>query len=307
MRKRIAVIANAGARACAGGDVAETLKAAFAKQGAEPTIHLVCDGSKLTETAQAAIDAGCDVLVAAGGDGTVSAVAAVAAQAGVTLGVLPLGTLNHFAKDVGLPQTLDAAAAVVVEGIEREVDLGEVNGRVFINNSSLGLYPSVVRRREGHQRLGRSKWSAFARAAWTVMGRYPLVHVTIEADGRRLRRSTPLVFIGNNDYRIAGLQLGTRAALDSGLLAVYVTRDVGRWRLTMFALRALFGRLRETQEFDVLQTDAVTIDLKDRQVRVATDGEVTRIDAPLEYRIRPRALKVVVPAAAEEPDVPAAA
>ena len=164
---------------------------------------------------RAAVD-GCARVVAGGGDGTISTVAALLAGTDKALAVLPLGTLNHFAKDLGLPLELEAAARVAATGRVVRVDVGEVNGRVFINNSSIGLYPRLVRRRQQQQdRLGRGKWAAFLFAGLSVLRRYPFLDVRLEADGRTFSRRTPFVFVGNNDYLMDGLQIGARARLDA--------------------------------------------------------------------------------------------
>ena len=135
------------------------------------------------------------------------------------LGVLPLGTLNHFAKDMKIPLTLEAAAEVIVLGKPSLADVGEVNGRVFLNNSSLGLYPRLVREREQLQSAGSGKWTAFARAAGTLLRQYSQVTVGLETrQGVQLSQKTPFIFIGNNQYRMAGWSIGSRDCLDSGKL-----------------------------------------------------------------------------------------
>lgn len=299
----ITVISNAKSGTAKRAEIDSTLQAEFAKYGAEARIVLVEQGSQLMDAARKAIADGCRTLVAAGGDGTINAVASVVLEENtkgrdVVLGVLPMGTLNHFAKDLGIPLELEEAVRTVVEGVVREVDVGEVNGRTFVNNSSLGIYPTLVLEREQRQQLGRSKWSAFVAAMLTVLGKYPLVHVAIEIDGRKLSRKTPLVFIGNNKYLIEGLRLGKRDRLDEGTLSVFMTRDVGRAKLFWFALRALFGKLREERDFDALETTALRVHTRGRHVRISADGEIDKLAIPLEYRIRPKALRVVAPAGA---------
>lgn len=289
------LIVNCGA-GVRGPVTALQLKQAFLRHGSEVQVVECEPGQSLCAHVEKAVARGSSVIVAAGGDGTVGAVASVLAGTDVVLGVLPLGTLNHFAKDVGIPLALDEAVATVLTGRAVCIDVGEVNGRTFVNNSSIGLYPTMVKNREAHQRLGRRKWSAFWRALLTAIGRYPLIRVAIDVDGNRLTRRTPLLFVGNNDYHIHGLKLGTRDRLDAGRLAVYITRDVGRFKLVWFAVRALLGRLREAVDFDSFTAERLTIHAKHDRLRVAADGEVTLLAAPLEYRIRPQALRVLVPA-----------
>jgi len=289
-------------RSVDGRDIA----AAFASQGESVRIVNILDLPS-DEQARRTLVANHELVVAAGGDGTISAVASIVAGTNVRLGVLALGTLNHFAKDLGIPADLHLAVATIVHGRPQSIDAAEVNGRVFVNNSSIGLYPAVVLKREGHQKLGKGKWSAFVISMLTVLGRYPLMRVTLIVGDRTLSRRTPLVFVGNNTYEIHGLKLGTRACLNDKKLCIYVTRDVGRWKLAWFAMRALFGKLREERDFDALSGTELTVATHGRSIRVATDGEVTRLTPPLKYRIRPGAITVMVPHRPAPPQSPATA
>ena len=167
MSDSVEVIINAAA---GGGteddDRARAVEAAFDACGVPARVSVARGGDEVTELVRRALTNGVRAVVAGGGDGTVGSVAGTLAGTDRPLGVLPLGTLNHFAKDLGLPLELAGAARVVCEGREASVDVGEVNGRVFVNNSSLGLYPRIVRRRERLQaREGSGKWSAFPRSA----------------------------------------------------------------------------------------------------------------------------------------------
>ena len=157
--------------------------------------------------------------MAGGGDGTINAVAGALAGRDTALGVLPIGTLNHFARDVGIPLNLEAAVRILFTGQVKKVDVGEVNGRVFVNNSGIGLYPRIVRVREEAQRRGHVKWVAFLLAVGSVMRRYSLVSVRLRSEETHAAaRGTPFVFVGNNRYEIAGLEIGTRSSLNSGRL-----------------------------------------------------------------------------------------
>jgi diacylglycerol kinase family enzyme len=256
------------------------------------------------EYARSVIDHAPAMIVAGGGDGTVSAVSAVVAGTAIALGVLPLGTLNHFARDVGLPMDIESAVRVLASGRVIGVDVGEVNGRVFLNNSSIGLYPRLVHHWQRQQeRLGRGKWHALLRAALTLLHRYPLMDVRVRTGNQEFNRRTPLVFVGNNAYAMSGLNIGRRARLDSGRLSVYIPRRAGRFGLFRIELRALFGRLDRALDFDLLQTPAVQIDTRRKYARVAVDGEAAGAVTPLDYRIRRGALRVVVPqSGAEAPE-----
>ncbi len=160
-------------------------------------------------------------IVAGGGDGTVNAVAGRLAGIDVALGVLPMGTLNHFARDAGVPGNLEAAVRNLFTGRVKNVDVGEVNARVFVNNSGIGFYPHFVRQREELERRGHPKRIAFVLALQAVVRRYLRLRIEAHMDrAGALERVTPFLFVGNNRYETSGLEIGTRARLDSGRLWV---------------------------------------------------------------------------------------
>jgi diacylglycerol kinase family enzyme len=298
MSKGVEVIINAAAGGSVDDERARAVEAAFASCGVRARVTVVRGGvDDVTEIAQRARSNGARAVVAGGGDGTVGSVAAALAGTDMPLGVLPLGTLNHFAKDLRIPLGLEEAARNICEGREVSVDVGEVNGQVFINNSSLGLYPRIVRRREKLQeREGSGKWSAFFRASLAVLRRYPFLDVRLEADGRRIVRKTPFVFVGNNEYRMESLQMGGRERLDAGCLSLYVAHRTGRLGLLRLAVSALFGRLRQAEDFDSLDAEEIWVETRrPKRLPVATDGEVNAMTTPLHYRVRAGALKVIVP------------
>jgi diacylglycerol kinase family enzyme len=189
----------------------------------------------------------------------------------------------------------ESAVNTIVEGQVVHIDAGEVNGRFFLNNSSLGLYPSIVHEREKQQRLGWGKWPAFAWAALTVMRRYPFLNVRLNVDGKEFVSRTPFVFVGNNEYEMETLNIGSRARLDTGKLSLYVTNRIGRLGLIRLAFRALFGGLRQDKDFLALTTGELWIETRHRRVRAALDGEVTLIHPPLHYQVHPGVLRVIVP------------
>ncbi|XLZ72263.1 diacylglycerol kinase family protein [Massilia sp. SR12] len=297
----MAVIVNAGAGAGYDPTWGTTLAARFADHGLHAEVTLARDANHMMEAARAALAGGARVVVAGGGDGTINALASVVLDSGAVFGVLPMGTLNHFARDLGIPPQLNAAIATLATGHVVRVDVGEVNGRIFLNNSSLGLYPDIVRDRQRQQRrLGRGKWTAFGWATLAALRRFPFLNVRLAMGEADHARRTPFVFIGNNEYQMEGFNIGERARLDGGKLSVYVAQRPTRFGLLKLALRALFGRLRQAREFDVFQACEMSIETRHRRLRVATDGEVTVMAPPLRYRIRPAALPVIVPRPQEE-------
>ena len=273
----------------------DTLRRAFDDAGLEAEV-VPCHGQDVREAAREALKARPAVLVAAGGDGTVSAVASMVRGTPSALGVVPSGTLNHFAKDLGIPLDATQAARTIAAGRRISVDVGEVNGRCFINNASLGLYPGIVRERaRQQQRLRRSKRWAMLWATLAVLDRPPLLELRLEVDGHARDLRAPFVFVGNNDYAMEGFDIGTRARLDAGLLDIYTTRRCSGGGLVMLLLHALFGRLRQADDFLEANARSLRVASRRRRLLVATDGEVVSMDTPLEFVLQPRALEVIVP------------
>ncbi|MET0264081.1 MAG: diacylglycerol kinase family protein [Duganella sp.] len=295
MLNSIVVIVNASAGLGYCGELSSELAEKFRRHGAEPEIVLARSGEEMIARAKQAVSDKVTVVVAGGGDGTINAVASALVGSDTHLGVLALGTLNHFAKDMHIPLDLDQAVANAVLGKPRRVDVGEVNGRIFLNNSSLGIYPDIVRDREKQQKhLGRSKWHAFGRALFVTMRRFPFMSVRLRINGEERLRRTPFVFIGNNEY-LQGVTMGARERLDGGKLWLYVAQKPTRLALLRYAVHALFNRLSAARDFDVLTATELTIDTRHRHLRVATDGEVTVMTPPLSYRSRAGALSVIAP------------
>jgi diacylglycerol kinase family enzyme len=178
------------------------------------------------------------------------------------------------------------------------VDVGEVNGRCFVNNASIGLYPHIVSSREKQQqRLGRSKWVAMLVAIVTVFRRYPMLKVAVEVDGEARPRVTPFVFVGNNRYEMNLMAAGARGCLDRGELSLYFAHRTGRFGLLRIALRGLFGRLDQAKDFEAMCLPAFSIETPKKTLKTAVDGEVTRLVPPLRFRVRPGALRVIAPPA----------
>jgi len=294
-RRRLIAIINAAAGDEGKGAPAEELMPMFAAHDIDAKLVLTRSGDEITAAVRDAMREKPDIIVAGGGDGTINAVAAQLVGTDVALGVLPLGTLNHFAKALHLPLDPVRAAEVVAMGKRAVVDVGEVNGRIFLNNSSLGLYPRLVRRREAQQeKLGRGKWPAALWAAVTLFRLHPILRLRLTVNDDCINRRAAVVFIGNNVYSMSGLSLGDRERLDGGQLSVFVTHRNGRFGLVTLALRALFGRLRGAAGLDAMVTAAIDIESRHSRLPVSIDGEVVSMDAPLRYRIRPRVLTVVV-------------
>ncbi len=293
---RIPVIINATAGTGWDETRLDGLAQAFRDAGVEVELLAARSGDEIRTHAKAALAKNPATVVAGGGDGTISSVAALVHGSPVALGILPLGTLNHFAKDLGVPLDLAEAVAVIARGKVIEVDVGEVNGRMFLNNSSLGIYPDIVRDRKRQQhRLGRGKRWALVWASLTALRRSAFLHLRITVDGVERVVRTPFIFIGNNAYIMEGFQIGKREGLQDGKLSVYFTRRPTRLGLIALGLRALFGRLEQARDFEALLAAEVTVETRHSRLPISGDGEVFAEKSPFEFRIRPRALKVIAP------------
>ena len=267
----------------------------FAKAGVLADVKQV-RGQDLPDAAREAARSDADVVVMGGGDGTMSAGAGALAGTGKAMGLLPLGTLNHFARDLGVPDALEDAVRTVATGVVREIDVGEANGRVFVNNSSIGIYPAMVSLRDAWMDgRGMHKWVAMGRAALTTLRHFPVMRVTLRMLEGGVQLTTPVLFIGNNRYETRPFALGKRERLDQGELWVYLARHTGRWGLLRLGLRAAVGKLDDSKDFEGLGLTELQVDDRRSVIDVAFDGEVCELEPPVQYRIRPKALKVVVP------------
>lgn len=291
----VKIIISAGAGPGDNTKAAQRLAEIFKQEQIDTDISLAQSGTEVVELANQAAREPYKVIVAAGGDGTVNSVASAVIDSDKILGVLPLGTLNHFARDLGIPFDLEEAARTIIAGHAIGVDAAEVNNRIFINNSSLGLYPMIVREREKRERLGFRKWPAFVWATLQALRRNPFLDVRLRVNGKLLDRTTPFVFVGNNEYAMDLFNIGMRDRLDEGVLSIYITHGTSRLKLIALALRAVVGRLRNDKDFLALRSNEVQIHTARKRVRVAFDGEIEVMAAPLHYRVRSRALRVIVP------------
>jgi diacylglycerol kinase family enzyme len=295
---KFAIILNRSAGALR-NDAAEEMqldmKRRFEEVGVVESIELV-DPDSLRAALTTVAASKPDVLIVGGGDGTVATAASVALQAGTVLGILPLGTLNHFARDLGIPTDYREAISSLGNAIVRQIDVGEVNGRLFVNNSVLGLYPALVAARERDQRvLGLGKWPALALAVLKTIGRFSRLSLTVDWGKGPRRVRVPILGVSNNRYdKIDGLFVH-RSRLDGGRLGIYLARARTPLQLLRSILAVMSSQWQITPDLVVVDATEVAISGRRRQLLVATDGEVHMMGLPLRYRVRPKALRVLVP------------
>jgi YegS/Rv2252/BmrU family lipid kinase len=293
--KSVAFLLNGKAGTCDVGTATALIEKLGAEHGVDVEVIAFGAGSDLTALAREAVEHGATIVAAGGGDGTISAVASALVGTDTALGVLPLGTLNHFAKDLGIPLKLEDAVRALLTGESIEIDVAEINGKVFLNNSSLGLYPRIVRQREAHQKRGLPKWVAFLRALFYIARNHRSLYLRLKVDDAHAEfRRTPFIFVGNNKYEIAGLQIGKRNSLAGARLWICKAPDATRAGLLRLTLRALSGRLKG-QDLEATEAKEAWIETRSRHAHVSADGEVMALEGPLHYKSRPQALKVIVP------------
>ena len=278
------------------GATRETVTAALATAGVDGKVEML-DGGQLVRRARKLVASGTKLVIVGGGDGTLSSAAGAAADSQTTLGILPMGTLNHLARDLGIPFDLDKAAAVIAAGKMRRIDVAELNGRAFVNNSAIGLYPLMVVDRDAQRkRLGRSKRLAMLVASARTLIRFHHHRLTLTINGNDKEVvETPLLFVGNNDYRLAMPAAGRRQKLDAGRLSVLVMAEKGRAGMIAAVLRALVGRARTDDLERIVNVETLRVTGRRSHYSVAMDGETLKLAPPLDYRIRKRALRVMAP------------
>jgi diacylglycerol kinase family enzyme len=293
---QVTVLLNrSGGAVAADPEIAAKVADALGSVGIDAEIDLM-SGSGCARRCRSISERGDELLIIGGGDGTVSAAASVLAGTETLLGILPLGTLNHFARDLRIPTKLEEAAALIAERPERRVDVAEMNDRVFINNSAIGFYPLMVLDRDLQQRrLGRSKRLAMLVASLRTLARFNHQRLMLTINDEKERVDTPLLFVGNNKYRIDLGAPGQRDSIEDGELSVFVMRKKTRRGLIAASMRALFDRTREDDMVRIDDVKRLRVASHRSALPVSLDGEIVRATPPLAYKIRKKALRVIAP------------
>jgi diacylglycerol kinase family enzyme len=295
MAQVVVLLNRGGGAVVADAQIARKVRNAVRAAGIDAEIAMI-SGGDCEVRARAIAERGDPLLVVGGGDGTISAAAAALVGTETLLGILPLGTLNHFARDLGIPTDLVEAAKLIAARPERHVDVGEMNEHIFINNSAIGLYPRMVVDRDAQQeRLGRSKRVAMVIASLRTLARFNHQRLTLTVNDAKQRVDTPLLFVGNNEYRTDLGAAGRRQSIEDGELSVYVMRKKTRRGFVAATVRALFDRTRPDDMEKIDGVERLRVGSHRGSLVVSLDGEVVRAIPPLDYRIRKRALRVIAP------------
>ncbi len=268
----------------------------FADRGHSAEVVALDSGDEFDKALSDAAASGAKCVVAAGGDGTICGVAGTLAGTGIELGVIPLGTFNYFARSFGIPQNVEDAIRVICEGVSQPINLGSVNGRTFLNNASIGLYPSILERREGiYRRWGRSRLAAY----WSVLVAMATVYrpmtMRISIDGEVRRAKSPMVFVAVSAYQLDEFDIQGADAIRNGEFAVFLAPNCGRFRLIWKALLIALRGVREGRDFTLLSGKNVTVETRRSTSIVARDGERERMSNPFEFRMMNDAIRLRVP------------
>ncbi|MEO6717333.1 MAG: diacylglycerol kinase family protein [Novosphingobium sp.] len=287
---------KAGTAAATGEDLSQQLESILASNGADATVELV-DGDKLEEAISRAAKGKARIAIG-GGDGTLASAAKALAGSSTAFALLPLGTLNHLARDLSIPADLEQAVELALKGTAKAIDLGNVNGHRFVNNASIGLYPSMVALREEYRdRYGLPKWLASIPAAWSALSQLRDYRLELDFGEGPQWVVTPLLFIGNNTYSLEAGQVGTRASLSEGNFSVFAIKRRSKLALAWCGLRAIAGRADLKNDFVAIGECAqLAVASQWQNHDVGLDGELVNLDFPLDFRIEPAALQVICPA-----------
>ncbi|WP_317625553.1 diacylglycerol/lipid kinase family protein [Rhodalgimonas zhirmunskyi] len=296
MLRDVCVLLNGASGNSETGEMRRRIAMRFSDHGVTAAIRVI-DGPQIEKATHDAVAEGFNIVVAAGGDGTISGVAGALAQSGCALGVLPLGTFNFVARGFSIPENVEDAVDVIAAGHTADFPLGEVNDQVFLNNASLGLYPHILKEREGtYNRFGRSRIAAH----WSVLKsflkfREPL-RMKVIVDGKERRRKTPLAFIGRSAFQLDHYGLSGAEAVRDGNFALILAPDSSRWKLFARAIR-LARKGTVPSDFELISGREIVIKTSQPDQTIAMDGERTDLTGPFHFRLHDDWLKVIVPEA----------
>ena len=303
---RIAVLLNRGSGADEKSRVEDRLENAFARHADRFVLRAFSSGDQLVPECRRAMEDGFGTIVAAGGDGTISGVAQQLVGSDHVMGIIPQGTFNFVARGLGIPQDLDDAVDLLARGAPRAFPVGDVNGHIFVNNASLGVYPQVLKEREGtYRRWGRSRIAAHWSVLVTFLSLRRPVRMRVRIGGRQVARKTPLAFIARSAFQLDHFGLEGADAVRAGRFALYVAPDSNRWQLLARAVRLASKGMELDRDFELFTGDVIEIETSRPRQLVAMDGERRRLESPLRFRMRPDDLRVIVPEGDGADDGPA--
>lgn len=236
------------------------------------------------------------VVVAAGGDGTLNAVAKRLMHTNIPMGVIPLGTFNYVARVLDIPIDVFSAAEVIATGKFREVHVATINDQIYLNNASLGLYPLFIKKRELYnQHFGRFPLNAYTSGLDVLLREHKSLKLSINVDGQKYPVATPLIFFGNNQLQLCDMKLRIAECAANGKLAGVVVAKSDRFSLLKMLLKLIQGKIEQTPDVYTFCAENITVGCKKDKVTVAIDGELMELETPLNFSVQKSSLKVMVP------------
>jgi len=282
-------------------EVTDTITAVLTAAGRRFELMPVSDASLLAETAANAVAKAQDnggVVVAVGGDGTLNAVSQQVLGSGVLFGILPQGTFNYFGRTFGIPQETEIATRCLLDAIVEPVQVGTLNGRIFLVNASLGLYPQLLEEREVFkQRYGRSRLVAFWAAMVTFLHAHRQLSVELEHEGETLMLRTQSLVVGNNALQLEQIGIAQATEIARGHLVAMTSRPLSVMALYGLLLRGLMSRLGDAENIISFGFHRMTVRVGSRRgrIKVAMDGEISWLRSPLEFKVSEHRLPLLVP------------
>lgn len=297
------VVLNGGSGRLETQDRLDTIREVFTAAGRRFELMHVTDPRRLTKAGEQAVAWAREhggAVVAAGGDGTINAMAQQVLPTGLPFGVLPQGTFNYFGRAHGIPTDTRQAAEALLTARVHPVQVGQVNDKLFLVNGSMGLYPQILDDREAFKkRFGRSRPVAVLAALSTLFGSHRNWVIKLEADGETKTVVTPTLFVGNNVLQLHQIGIEEAPALREGQLVAIMVKPLSRWAMLMLMLKGARGELGAADQVTSLAFTRLTVEprlpRKPRRLKVATDGEIVWLQTPLRFEPAPQALRLLVP------------
>ena len=291
------IILNAASGHREAGDTRAIITRMMREAGREHHVRLVENPRDLADIARAVVAEANQVggaVVVAGGDGTINTVANAVLDSACPLGVLPSGTFNYFGRTHAIPEGTEDAVRMLLNASPQPVQVGLVNGRLFLVNASLGLYPKLLEDREAwKQQYGRSRLVALWAALVSVVRTHRQLQLELAKDGELAHWRTPTLFVGNNKLQLQQIGMAEADALDAGFLVAIAPRPVGTLALLWLALRGALGSLGEAdnvRSFALRELDVTRSTRRGRRFKVAVDGEILQLQEPLRFQVSPQPL-----------------
>lgn len=297
------IVLNAGSGKRDASMTRATIETVLGEAGRVHEVLEVKNASRLQDTARSALGKARErggAVVAAGGDGSLNAIAAVVLGSGCPFGVVPLGTFNYFARTHGIPTDTAEAARSLLDAVVRPVQVGLVNDRLFLVNASLGLYPQLLEDREAYkQQYGRSRWVALISGLISLLREHRQLRIRLERAGGTRSIRTPTLFVGNNRLQLEQIGIEEAELIEHGQLAAITLRPVGWWSMLGLLVSGALGRLGDADNVFTFGVDRMTVrqalPYGPQRVKVATDGEIVWLKMPLELRVSPQPLYLLAP------------